>query len=195
VTLAVEALIRAQHRPAPVPWVPLSPGDEHALSDDLLVRAFRTRHAIPSLGYVVFRRVRKLRSEHLALDPGSIRARRLAGEDLFFTEERLELAYATDTLIEALDEHPELYQSRVLVLECTFLDERKTRQEAREKGHVHFDEILDRAALFRNEAVVLMHFSQTYAPADVHRIVKQRCPKELLDRLVVFAPETGHWPG
>ena len=195
VALGLDALIRAQHRPMEIPWVPMSPGEERGLSGDLLVRAFRTRHTVPSLGYVVLRRVKKLRSEHRGLDPESIRTRRLAGDDLFSTEERLELAYATDTLIDALDEHPELFQSRVLLLECTFLDERKTRDEARERGHVHFDEILERAPLFRNEAVVLMHFSQTYAPADVHRIVKERCPKELLERLVVFAPQTGLWPG
>jgi ribonuclease Z len=195
VALAMDALIRAQHRPVQVPWAPMSPREEHALSGDLLVRAFRTRHTIPSLGYVLFRRVRKLRPEHRALEADSIRARRLAGEDLFFIEERLELAYATDTLIDVLDEHPELYQSRVLVLECTFLDERKTRDEARERGHVHLDEILDRATLFQNQAIVLMHFSQTYVPGEVHRIVKERCPRELLDRIVVFAPESGQWPG
>lgn len=195
VALAMDALIRAQHRPVEMPWVPVSPEEEHPLSGDLVVRAFRTRHTIPSLGYVLFRRVRKLRPEHRVLDADTIRARRLAGEDLFFTEERFELAYATDTLIDVLDEHPELLQSRVLVLECTFLDDRKTRQEARERGHVHLDEILDRAALFRNQAVVLMHFSQTYAPAEVHRILKERCPRELADRLVVFAPEAGPWPG
>jgi ribonuclease Z len=93
VALAMDALIRAQHRPVQVPWVPIGPGEEHALSGDILVRAFRTRHTIPSLGYVIFRRVRKLRPEHHSLDTESIRARRLAGEDLFFTEERLELAY------------------------------------------------------------------------------------------------------
>src|SRR5688572_20065230 len=195
VALALDALIRAQHRPVHIPWVPLAPEEEHALSGDLVVRAFRTRHPIPSLGYIIFRRVRKLRAEHHALDADDIRRRRLAGEDLFFTEERLELAYATDTLIDVLDEHPELFESRVLVLECTFLDDRKTRQEARERGHIHLDEILDRATLFRNEAVVLMHFSQTYAPGEVHRILRDRCPKELLDRLVVFAPDTGQWPG
>jgi ribonuclease Z len=195
VALAMDALIRAQHRPVQVPWVPLGAGEEHALSGDLVLRAFRTRHSIPSLGYVIFRRVRKLRPEHRVLDADSIRARRLAGEDLFFTEERLELAYATDTLIDVLEEHPELFGSRVLILECTFLDDRKTRQEARERGHVHLDEILERAPRFRNEAVVLMHFSQIYAPAEVHRILKERCPRELADRLVVFAPETGPWPG
>jgi ribonuclease Z len=195
VALAMDALIRAQHRPVQIPWMPMSPGEEHALSGDLLARAFRTRHTIPSLGYVLFRRVRKLRPEHRALDGESIRARRLAGEDLFFTEERLELAYATDTLIDVLDEHPELLNSRVLILECTFLDGRRTRQEARDKGHVHLDEILERVALFRNEAVVLMHFSQAYAPADVHRILRDRCPGELADRLVAFAPHAGQWPG
>src|SRR5262245_59184250 len=57
VAQAMEALGRTQDRPIPVPYVALSPGDEHALSGNLMVRAFRTRHTIPSLGYIVFRRV------------------------------------------------------------------------------------------------------------------------------------------
>jgi ribonuclease Z len=195
VAQAMEALSRTQDRPIQVPYVPLGPGEEHRLSGDLIVRSFRTRHTIPSLGYVVFRRVQKLRQEYHLLGPTAIRVRRLAGEDLFFSEERLEVAYATDTLVDVLDEHPELLASRVLILECTFLDDRKTRQDARERCHVHLDEIVERADRFRNEALVLMHFSQIYSPEDVHRILKDRCPGELLNRIVVFAPEKGQWPG
>ncbi len=195
VVLAMEAFARTQRRPIEVPYVPLGPGEEHVLSGDLVVRSFRTRHTIPSLGYAVFRRVQKLRQEFHSLAPADIRARRFAGEDLFFSEERLEVAYATDTLVDVLDEHPELFESRVLILECSFLDDRKSRQDAREKGHIHLDEILEQAGHFRNEALVLMHFSQIYSPEEVRRILKDRCPKELLDRIVVFAPQTGPWPG
>jgi ribonuclease Z len=60
---------------------------------------------------------------------------------------------------------------------------------------VHLDELLERASSFRNEALVLMHFSQMYAPAEVHRILAQRCPPELHKRIVVFAPSSGPWPG
>ena len=62
-------------------------------------------------------------------------------------------------------------------------------------GHVHLDELLERASSFRNEALVLMHFSQMYTPEEVHRILERRCPPSLRERLVVFAPSRGQWLG
>lgn len=195
VSEAVAALNRAQRRVVAPTFVPLAPGDERELSPGLWLRAFRTLHTVPSLGYELFRRVEKLKPEHLGLSPLEIRSRRQAGEPLFVTIERSELAYATDTLIDVLDKKPELFDARVLILECTFLDERKGRSETRDKCHVHLDEIVERAESFRNEHLVLMHFSQLYQPAEVREILKRRCPAQLAARLVVFAPERGAWPG
>ncbi|HEY6878315.1 MAG TPA: hypothetical protein VI299_09855, partial [Polyangiales bacterium] len=88
-----------------------------------------------------------------------------------------------------------LLRTRVLILECSFLDERKAVSASRSGGHVHLDELLEKASAFQNEALVLMHFSQMYSPAEVHAILKRRCPPELWERIVVMAPSSGHWPG
>ncbi len=191
----VEAFSRGQHRRLELPLVPVEPGDEYALGADLHVRVFRTRHSVPSVGYLLFRKVNKLRAEFKQLAPSELSRRRKAGDDLFFTEERRELAYATDTLIDVLDENPCLYDTRTLILECTFLDEKKGKEDTRKKCHVHLDEILERADLFQNEHLVLMHFSQGYRPRDVHEILKRRLPSNLATRVKVFAPQNGPWPG
>jgi ribonuclease Z len=174
---------------------PMLPGDERELRPDLHVRAFRTHHTGPSLGYQFFTRVPKLKPQYIDLPGREIALRRKRGDDLFDYEERLELAYATDTLLRVIDTMPSLLDTRVLILECTFLDERKSLSASNAGGHVHLDELLERASSFRNEALVLMHFSQMYAPAEVHQILARRCPPELLERIVVFAPNSGHWPG
>lgn len=192
---ALGALGRGQRRPLEIAYEPLSPGAERLVAGNLWLRAVRTLHSIPSLGYLLFRRVPKLRPEFLELQPQEIRARRTAGEDLFTTEERGELGYVTDSLIDVLDQHPELYRAKVLVLESTFLDERKSRVEARAKLHVHFDEIIERASKFHCRALVLMHFSQKYAPREVHEIITRRCPDVLRDKIRILAPEKGSWPG
>jgi ribonuclease Z len=191
----VEAFSRGQHRKVELPLVPVRPGDEHQLSSDLYVRVFRTLHSVPSVGYLLLRKVQKLREEFLDLPSHELAARRKAGDDLFHLEERYELAYATDTLIDVLDENPVLYEARTLILECTFLDERKSRDETRRKCHVHLDEILERADSFQNDHLVLMHFSQGYRPREVHEILKRRLPPSLSERVKVFAPQNGHWPG
>ena len=51
------------------------------------------------------------------------------------------------------------------------------------------------AALFANEQIVLMHFSQIYAPGEIAGILDARVPPELRAKIVPFVPDTPQWPG
>ena len=194
-TTALAALSKLQRWPLDVDALGMSPGDEFVLRGDLLVRAVRTFHPVPSLGYVLVRRVAKLRPELVGLPGPQIAERRRAGENVTVLEDHLELAYATDTLISAVDHGPELLRARVLIIECTFLDERKSIEAARAGCHIHLDEIIERADRFENEHVVLMHLSQLYRPDEVAKILDARVPPTLRRKLIPFVPKSGHWPG
>ena len=175
--------------------VGLSPGEEIQLKGDLWVRAFPTFHPVPSLGYQLFRRVNKLKPELVGLEGKEIAARRKAGEDVHVVVERPELAYATDTLIEVIEETPAILESKVLILECSFLDDRKDRKSSRAGCHIHLDEIAERAERFSNEHLVLMHFSQIYKPEEVRPLIESRLPPDLVARVIPFVPRRKHWPG
>lgn len=192
---ALEALSRLQRWPLAIEAVGMQPGEEIELRGDLRVRAVRTFHPVPSLGYVIVRRVSKLRPELHGRPGAEIAARRRGGENVMTTEDRLELAYATDTLVSVLDHSPDLLHARVLVMECTFLDERKTLEAARAGCHVHLDEVIERAAKFQNEHIVLMHVSQLYRPDEVATILDKRVPPGLRERIIPFVPAVPHWPG
>jgi ribonuclease Z len=194
-TAALEALSRLQRFPLAIEPVGMRPGDEIALRGDLRIRAVRTFHPVPSLGYVVVRRVSKLRAELRGLPGPEIAARRIAGEPVAEHEDRLELAYATDTLVSVLDHNPDLYKARVLVIECTFLDERKSLEAARAGCHIHLDEVIERADKFANEHVVVMHISQLYRPDEVAGILDARVPSGLRKRMIALTPQSSHWPG
>jgi ribonuclease Z len=191
---AMAAMARMQRWSLDLETIPLTAGDTRDLGGGLWVRAFRTYHPVPSLGYQLFRRVAKLKPGFRHLDGEAIRTRKAAGEELFDVEERRELAYATDTLVRVLEHEPGLFDSRVLVLECTFLDERKSLADARAGCHIHLDELVPLAGRFRNQAVVLMHFSQLYKPREVGAILRARLPASLADRTIAFAPDRDHWP-
>ena len=178
-----------------VETVPLLPGDNQSLGHGLFVRAFRTHHPVPSLGYQFYRRVSKLKPEHQGMPGEEIARRRKAGEPLFDEVDHLELAYATDTLARVLESAPEVLKSRVLILECTFLDGKRTVAEAQERSHLHLDELIARADRFENEVLVLMHFSQAYNPEEVHAVINAQVPPGLRERLRVFAPTSGRWFG
>jgi ribonuclease Z len=192
---ALAALSKLQRWALDIEAIGMNPGDEIQLRGDLYVRAIRTFHPVPSLAYLIVRRVSKLRPEYRGLTGPEIAARRLAGESMTEHEDRLELAYATDTLVSVLDHAPELMQARVLIMECTFLDERKTIEAARAGCHIHLDEVIERADAFKNEHVVLMHCSQLYAPHEVAQILDRRVPPHLRRRIIPFVPKTDHWPG
>lgn len=192
---ALAAMSRLQRWPLEIAAVAMEPGQVEQLRRDLWVRAFRTYHPVPSLGYQFFRRVHKLRPEFAHLPGAEIGRLRNQGEELFDVIERLELAYATDTLVQVLDHEPSLLQSRVLVLECTFLDSRKSLEASRAGCHIHLDELIERADAFANEHLVLMHFSQLYKPHEIAGILERRCPEPLLGRVVPFVCKGREWPG
>ena len=194
-TTALAALTRLQRWPLEIEAIGMNPGDEIALRPDLLVRAVRTYHPVPSLAYLLVRRVAKLRPDLHGLPGQEIAARRRAGEDINVFEDRVEVAYATDTLISVLDHSPELLRARVLIMECTFLDERKSLEGARAGCHIHLDEVIERADTFENEHIVLMHCSQLYRTDEVAHILDRRVPPALRKRILPFVPAEGHWPG
>ena len=195
VLATLAAMTALQHWPLAIEAIGLAPGDEHAIKPDLVVRAVKTFHPVPSLGYQLVRRVKKLRPEFHALPGPEIAARRAAGDDLFEVVEHRELAYATDTLVQVLDHSPELLTSNVLILECTFLDERKALADARAGCHIHLDELIERADRFENQHVVLMHFSQIYRPDEIAGILDRRLPAALRARVTAFVPTGSVWPG
>jgi ribonuclease BN (tRNA processing enzyme) len=61
--------------------------------------------------------------------------------------------------------------------------------ECRDKGHVHLDEVCERAHLFENEAILVTHLSQRYTPDEARRILARRLPPALHERVVPLLPE------
>jgi ribonuclease Z len=138
--------------------------------------------------------VQKLKPEYQSLPGKDIGALRKSGADIFDVVDHLELAYATDTLLRVIDTTPSILKSRVLILECSFLDEKKSLAASRAGCHIHLDELLERADAFENEHLVLMHFSQLYSPNDVRTIIETRCPPSLKERIRLFVPDDNRWP-
>lgn len=189
-TAALRAMSELQRWPLEIEAIGVEPGQEVQLKKNLWVRAFRTFHPVPSLGYQLLRRVAKLRAELAGLPGPQLAAKKRAGEVITEEADHLELAYATDTLVQVLDHEPSILTSKVLILECTFLDDRKSLAAARAGCHIHLDELLERAALFTNQHLVLMHFSQLYRRDEIVTILDRRVPPELRARIHPLLPDT-----
>lgn len=166
--------------------VALGPGEELRLPNGLVARPFRSPHRVPCQGYALWRRKRKLRADlaHLACE--DVRALRQRGEDPTVQVETPELAFTGDTRIEVVEQEEVVRKARVLIMEVTFLDERVGVESCRAKGHVHLDEVIERAELFENEALLFTHVSARYAPDEVRSILARRLPPSLAERVTAL---------
>jgi ribonuclease Z len=171
--------------------VPLGPGEEWILPNRLGARPFRSFHTVPCQGYALWSRKRKLRPELAGLAPDEIVARKRRGEDPTVEVETPEVAFTGDTLIEVVEREEVVRRARLLVMEVTFLDERVPVEECRSKGHIHLDEVIERAALFENEALLFTHFSSRYEPGEVVALLDRKLPPELRRRVTPLLRTSG----
>lgn len=180
----LDAWRRLDRAALPCEVVPLRAGDRVDVGKGGFVEAFAVSHRVPSLGYALIRRVQRLREDLQGLPGEEIRARRAAGEEVTRAEERVEVAFCGDTTIRVVERQPLVRRARLLVLECTFV-EPEHLDRAAPTGHVHLDQIAERAHLFAdNERVLLTHFSQRYAPKRVRQLLDERLPPELRAKVV-----------
>jgi ribonuclease Z len=167
---------------------PAGPGDELELHRQLVAEVFRAPHRAPCQGYHIFSEGRELLPELVGLPEQEIADRRRGGETVTRAVRRSELAFCGDTRFDVLERVPSLGQARRLMLECTFFDERVSVQAAREMGHVHLDEIADRAELLRGVgSLLLTHVSARYGRGEARELAARRLPGWLMERTQVFA--------
>ena len=166
--------------------VPVNDGDRFELSRERVVTAFATEHTVPSVGYVVWDRRRKLKPELVGTPEDEIRKRRMAGEDVTNDVEKPLVCYVGDTAPAGLDGYPPVYEARVLITEMTFFRPEHRKQKIHKFGHTHLDDILERADKFQNELIILAHFSTRYHKRQTRHAVNQKLPESLKDRVQLW---------
>lgn len=153
--------------------VGLAPGEVVELEGELSVEAFATHHVVPSLGYHLVRRKKRLREPYRDRSPIELAALRRQGEEIEEHEPEDWLSYCGDTGPTVLDSEPRLLRSRVLMLECTFLRE-QSRGSSHLFGHTHLDDIAERRERFENEVLVLHHLSTRHSTEEMRAAVRDR---------------------
>lgn len=164
--------------------VPIGPGEEYRLPSGHLARPFRSLHRVPCQGYGIWSVRNRLRPELRGLPGREIaRLRTEEGVDVTETFEAPEFAFTGDTKIEVIDREPVVGQAKVLVMEVTFVDDRVSVKQCRSKGHVHLDEVVERAEQFKNDAILLTHFSARYSKRDILKNLDAKLPPDLRERV------------
>lgn len=165
---------------------PLCPGDELELSRELVVTVSDMKHSVPTLGFIVWERRRKLKSEFQELSGEKIRDLRLAGTEVTSEHRQPLIAYAGDTAPAGLDNCPDMYQAQTLICEMTFVSPQHRKEKIHKFGHMHLDDFVDRRERFENELIIASHLSTRYHPNTVKKMVERALPDMLDGRLMLW---------
>lgn len=164
----------------------VTPGEEWDLSRELAVSAFATKHTVPSVGYIVWQRRRKLLPQYQALPQDEIRKLATSGVAVSGEVRTPWICYTGDTAPAGFDAEPNVYKSRILITELTFFQPEHRREKIHKFGHTHLDDFIERAELFENELIIAAHFSTRSSLEQLQRAVAKRLPARLKDRFKLW---------
>jgi ribonuclease Z len=179
----LRAVSRLDRGRLPCQLLPARPGDEIGLSRELVVTVHETRHTLPSVGFVVWQRRRKLKAVYHGLAGEQIRDLRLQGVEVTDEIRHPLVAYLGDSAPEGLDRTPAMYQAEILICEITFLAPSHRKDKIHKLGHIHLDDLVSRRGLFQNRLVIASHFSTRYHRRQIDRLVALALPDMLDGRL------------
>ncbi len=170
----------------PCELLPVQAGDEIELSRELVVTVSTTKHTVPSLGYLVWERRHKLKTEYQGLAGNQIRDIRLSGQEVTDEQRRPLVGYLGDTAPQGLDDCPAMYEAKILICEMTFVSPEHRKERIHKFGHMHLDDFVERRERFQNELIIASHLSTRYHTNAVRRQVERAVPDMLGGRLKLW---------
>ncbi|WP_298768813.1 hypothetical protein [uncultured Fibrobacter sp.] len=156
---------------------------------DLAFEAFEVKHSIPTMGGTIYHYKKKLKDEYLGLPADEIIKLRASGKDI--TREVYDplVSFMGDCIGESLLENRRVFDSKVLITECTFLAP-EDYEMSHKKGHTHISQIADTLNRMGDdvkcEKIILSHFSMKYSEKYIREMVAKNIPDKFLDRVVAF---------
>lgn len=182
----LNSFVRLDRGKMPCDLIGVEAGDEIELSRELILNVLGTTHTVPSVGYVVSDRRKKLKPEYLDLTGEEIRNLRESGTEITY-ENRIPLVgFTGDTSPPGLDNNPLFYEAKILITELTFIDPEHRKEMIHKHGHMHVDDFVALQHKFKNELIVAGHSSTRYNRHHAEKIIKKRLPDMLGGRLKVW---------
>jgi ribonuclease Z len=167
-------------------FIPTFPKQTLVLNQQYLVKPFKAHHRIPALGYTLFQTKKHLQKQFEGLPKEELVRLKSRGISVDEIHESPLMTFSGDTRIEFLWEEPWICDSKFLFIETTYIDERKSVEQARAWGHIHLDEVIEMLPQIKSEKIILMHISSRYSDQEAHSIIEKRIPDEYKERVLFF---------
>jgi ribonuclease Z len=182
----LDSFVRLDRGRMPCNLIGVEAGQEIELSRELVLNVYKTKHTVPSVGFIVSERRKKLKEEYLELSGEEIRDLRESGTEITIEHRMPLVGYTGDTSPAGLDNNPEFYETKVLITEMTFVSPEHRKELIHKNGHMHLDDFVARKDNFKNEVVVAGHFSTRYNRHQAEKFVKKELPDLLGGRLKLW---------
>jgi ribonuclease Z len=165
--------------------------EQYNLNNNMFFKAYPTVHGVDSQGYCIFKKISKLKDIYKGKSSKEIGQIRKDGNEVSEITELNLIAFSGDTTINGILQHDDIMKSKILILECTYIntDDKSdgktkidTKEEAEKRGHIHEQHIIDNKDKFQNEILILTHVSARYTADEL---------KLCLERLKIMFPNKG----
>lgn len=171
--------------------VPVCPNELQFLEyrKDLALEAFEVKHSIPAMGGTIYHYKKKLKDEFLQKTPAELIE--LRQNKVEITREVYEplVSFMGDCMGESLLDNYRVFQSKVLITECTFLSPEDESMSVK-KGHSHINDIVralnEMGDSVKCEKIILSHFSMKYSDKYIRDVVAKAIPEQFRDKVVVL---------
>ena len=184
----MDAWVEVENQRTPGRVIDMEPGGESGefeLKKHLYLRAFETDHTVPSLGFVVVEKRSKLKEEYHGLPQEKLVELKKAGEAITYIKEVPHVAYMGDLGPGDSFSRADVANARILITECTFLEE-EHRQRARVGKHLHVSDLVEILPRVSAEHVVLTHLSRRTHLGQARRELDRAIPPEHRERLHIL---------
>lgn len=149
------------------------------------MKSIHMDHKVKSFGYIVYRKSHRLNPEYTKLTGKEIKQLKEAGVMITYEHFEPMIAYTGDTSINGLHHNPELFTIPILIMECTGFS-MEDHMITKKGKHIHWNELLERSHLFKNEKIILFHFSQQYKTMEDIMPFIQTAPADFLEKVIFF---------
>ncbi|MBV8779961.1 MAG: MBL fold metallo-hydrolase [Phycisphaerae bacterium] len=192
----VDLLLRAwrdvERQGTPYELIPMQPGELHEVRRDFGIRAVRTHHGGPSLGYVLISIREKLKAEYVGIPGPELAKMRREGTEIQYRLEVPMVAFLGDTTAgsppsrpsdENVFDHPDVQNAQVLITELTFFDP-EHRTKAKAGRHLHLDHFVELLPRLKNELIVLSHVTRRIGIRRAKYLLRKRIGDEAMKRII-----------
>jgi ribonuclease Z len=181
----MRAWVEIENQRTPYHVVPLEAEAEFEVKHNITLRGVEMRHTVPAMGYVAIERRSKLKPELAEVPQEELVQRKKQGQQITETHEIPLLAYTGDTAWGPHFEREDVLNSRILITECTFLEEAH-RDRAEVGKHLHLDDIVALLERSNAEAIVLTHLSRRTHMNVVRQTLDEKIPARHRDRVLLL---------